>query len=113
MKTLIFSIAAAITLCFTAGCSREDSNGKLKVACGIPPVAGLAEFIGGNRIDVVSVLPQGRTPHDFTPRNDTVRHTSGSALFFTTGMPFENKIAGFLKGRTKICDVSRGIVRIA
>ncbi|MBE6389546.1 MAG: ABC transporter substrate-binding protein [Lentisphaerae bacterium] len=113
MKHLIFSVTALVMLAFAAGCSKQKSDNRLKVACGIPPVSGIVEFIGGDRVNTICVLPQGRTPHDFTPRNDTIRETSGAAIFFTTGMPFENKIAGFLKNRAAVCDVSRDINRIA
>ena len=104
--------AAAVLSAVIFGCSRAEENGRLKVAAGIPPVAGLTEAIGGDRVEVVRMLPHGRTPHDFTPRTDTIRKSSGSALFFTTGMPFENKIAGFMKEHGRVCDVTKGIRRI-
>ena len=104
---------AAVLLFTVTGCPQKTAGGKLKTAAGLPPVAGLAAAIGGDRIDVVSVLPEGKTPHDFTPRNETIRETSGAKIFFTTGMPFENKISAFMKQRAKICDVSAGIERIA
>lgn len=107
----VVSVLFAILL-FT-GCNRESNSGKLKVAAGLPPIAGLVKQIGGDRIEVITMLPAGRTPHDFTPRTDTVRKTSGAKLFFTTGMTFENKIAEVVKTKCLIKDVSRGIKRIA
>jgi len=95
------------------GCSKSPADSKLKAAAGLPPVAGLAKIIGGDRVEIISVLPPGRTPHDFTPRTETIRQTSSAKLFFTTGMPFENKIAAFMQNRSTVSDVSRGIKRIA
>jgi zinc transport system substrate-binding protein len=112
MKFVSTAVLAAAFI-FICGCSPEKDSGKIKVAAGIPPVAGLATAIGGERIEVISVLPQGRTPHDFTPRNQTVRQTAGSRIFLTTGMPFENKVADFVRKNGIVCDVSDGIERIA
>lgn len=110
--TLFCLAAFAILLGFT-GCSRQEDNGKLRVAAGLPPIAGLTAAIGGDRVDVISVLPQGKTPHDFTPGTGTIRQTSGAKVFFTTGMPFENKISDFMQNRAEVCDVTTGIERIA
>lgn len=108
----VFS-ALGILLILISGCSQENNNGKIKIAAGIPPVAGLASAIGGERIEVISILPHGRTPHDFAPNTTTVRQAANSALFLSTGMPFENKVADFLAGQKKqVSNVSRGISRI-
>ena len=84
----------------------------MKVAVGLPPAAALAELIAGKRMEIICMLPPGRTPHDFAPRTDTVRKSAGAALFLSTGMPFENKIAEFMKGKAAVCDISRRIKRI-
>ena len=85
---------------------------KLPVTTGLPPVAYLAAAVGGDRVSVESMLPEGRTPHDFTPRTQAVRQAAQAKIFFTTGQTFERKIAGFLSGGARICDVTAGIRRI-
>lgn len=110
---LFYTFLAVLLLASTVGCPQKKNVEKLKIAAGLPPVAGLASAIGGNRIEVISVLPEGKTPHDFTPRNETIRQTADAQVFLTTGMPFENKISAFMKQRAKICNVSTGIQRIA
>ena len=110
---LFYTFFAVLLLASTVGCPQKKNVEKLKIAAGLPPVAGLASAIGGNRIEVISVLPEGKTPHDFTPRNETIRQTADAQVFLTTGMPFENKISAFMKQRAKICNVSTGIQRIA
>lgn len=113
MKSFPVLCVAVFTAFCIAGCSRSGDSGKIKVAAGLPPIAGLTAIIGGDRIEVISVLPQGKTPHDFTPRTDTIRQTSGAQLFLTTGMPFENKISDFMQSKAEVCDVTTGIERIA
>ncbi|MBE6356451.1 MAG: hypothetical protein E7058_04980 [Lentisphaerae bacterium] len=112
MKSSIYLFFACLLLTAT-GCPQKNTDKKFKAAAGLPPVAGLAAAIAGDRMEIITVLPEGKTPHDFTPRNETIRKTAGAQIFFTTGMPFENKIASFMKQRAKICDVTAGIERIA
>ena len=114
MKSFFALCVVLLTVAFAlTSCSPKSDSGKIKVAAGLPPIAGLTEIIGGERVEVISVLPQGKTPHDFTPRTDTIRQTAGAGLFLTTGMPFENKISDFMRERATVCDVTEGIERIA
>lgn len=101
-----------VTLGFGASAAAVDAAGKLPVTAGLPPVAYLAAAVGGERVNVESMLPEGRTPHDFTPRTQTVRQAARTKIFFTTGQTFERKIAGFLSDGTRVCDVTAGIRRI-
>lgn len=106
-------LSASVLALFT-GCLPQKKSDKLTVAAGLPPVAGIVSAIGGDRVNVISILPQGRTPHDFAPRTATIKEVSGAAVLFSTGMPFENKVADFVKKQNrKVCDVSAGIERIA
>ncbi|MBO7328266.1 MAG: zinc ABC transporter substrate-binding protein [Lentisphaeria bacterium] len=96
------------------GCPSAENNEKTAVAAGLPPVAEIAAVIGGEKINVIQMLPQGRTPHDFAPRTSTMRDAAKAKILLTTGMPFENKIADFMRQHKRIiCDVSLGIERIA
>ena len=111
--TWLNTLAAAILFCI-AGCTPAPgkTDEKLTVSCGLPPIAYLAAAIGGDRVNVISILPVGRTPHDYTPRTATLQQTAQSALFFTARQTFEDKIAAFIKDKKRICDVTGGIKRI-
>lgn len=109
----LFSVLLISLTTLFCGCKSEADSGKLKVAAGLPPIAGLVKIIGGERVEVTSVLPEGKTPHDFAPTPKTIRQTSGTKIFFTTRMPFEDKIANTVQKSSRICDVSQGIERIA
>lgn len=96
-----------------AGCSKSAERGKLKVAAGLPPVAYLAKRVGGDAVEVRTMLLEGRSPHDYSPGVREIRDAASSRLFFTTGMYFEEKLGKPLhRGGTRIVDVSRGIERI-
>ncbi len=94
------------------GCGRGESS-RPDIVAGLPPVAFLASRVAGPDLKVVSALPQGRSPHDFSPRPGEIRDIAGAKAYFYTGMPFENAIAKALdRGRIHAVDVGKGIKRI-
>lgn len=98
---------------FAAGCGGRPASGKMKVAAGLPPVAYLAKRVGGDAVEVRTMLAEGRSPHDYSPGAREMRDAASSRLFLSTGMSFEEKLEQSLKrGGTRIVDVSRGIERI-
>ena len=114
-KSCFISAAlVAILLVLCAGCSRQsDKNdgGKLLLSCGLPPVAFLAKAVAGELADVQCLLPQGRSPHDYSPRPQEISRAGKSRIFFTTGMAFENSASAPLVNRLTVCDVTSGIRR--
>ena len=106
-------IAVVVLTMAASGCSKREESGKLKAAAGLPPVAYLAKRVGGDAAEVRSMLPEGRSPHDYSPGAREMRDAVSSRLFFTTGMNFEKKLEKPLHNSgTRIVDVSRGVVRI-
>lgn len=112
---LALPVLAALII---AGCGDNQkkkvaANGRLTVYSGIPPVAWLTAAVGGDRIDSKSVLPEGRSPHDYSPGPQEVRGVTGAGLFFTAGMPFENAVGRAIDPKqTRIVDVTADIVKI-
>ena len=97
-----------------AGCSEAPErcdNGKIRITCGLPPISYIAGIIAGAKADVVSLLPEGRSPHDYSPRPADIRNAGKSAFFFTTGMNFEKSAVRAMPDTVKIVDVSQGIKR--
>lgn len=115
-------VAFAVTLCLAllgvAGCGdSEDATdaapGRLSVYTGLPPIAFMAARIGGDAVDVRSVLPEGRSPHDYSPSPRDIRGVASAKLFLTTRMVFEKALTRpFEHGSVRIVDVSAGVPRI-
>lgn len=84
----------------------------LYVCTGLSPVAGIVKAVGGERVKVHSMLPEGRSPHDYAPGTRELRLAMGARIFFTTNMLYEQRITRALKGRVPVADVSEKIVRI-
>ncbi|MFP7492644.1 zinc ABC transporter substrate-binding protein [Terribacillus saccharophilus] len=75
MKKSLFLIGTALLLVLLAACGNDESqgnsdDGKLKVYTTIYPIQYFAERIGGDQVDVESVLPAGSDAHNFEPTSN-------------------------------------------
>ena len=104
----ILPLLMVLALC---GCGKESSSQSSPLAVsGLPPVAWIAQEIGGKYITSVSLLPEGRSPHDYAPGPSVLRRAAAAKLFFSCGMPFEKSAEKAL--RCEIVDVTKNIGRI-
>ena len=112
MKKERFFVLLGLLLLF-CGCGDPSpaEGGRPRVAAGLPPVAHVVRCIAGDRFDVISMLPDGKSPHDYAPGPREIRRAASSRLFFTTGMPFEERAVKAL-ARVRIVDVSRNTRKI-
>jgi zinc transport system substrate-binding protein len=60
-------------------------NSKLKVTTTIFPLYDIAEQIGGDKIELVTLLPKGASPHTFEPTPEIIRQISQTNLFLFAG----------------------------
>lgn len=51
----------------------------------MPPLAAMVRMVAGDRLPVVSLLPPGRSPHDFEPTPSEVDRIRRAVLFVDTG----------------------------
>ena len=104
----ILPLLMVLALC---GCGKESSFQSAPLAVsGLPPVAWIAQEIGGKYITSVSLLPEGRSPHDYAPGPSVLRRAAAAKLFFSCGMPFEKSAEKALN--CEIVDVTKNISRI-
>jgi zinc transport system substrate-binding protein len=92
----VFHSYCAATLLLLAGCgappAERPGDGRLAVFAGIPPVAYLAEQIGGTRVAVDVLVQPGQDPHTFEPAPRQVLALSRAKVFFKIGLPFEDVV---------------------
>jgi len=65
--------------------SSENNTGKLKIITTIFPLAHFAQAVGGDQVDVASVVAPGVEPHDFEPNPKDVAKILDADLFIRTG----------------------------
>ncbi|MBQ7696443.1 MAG: zinc ABC transporter substrate-binding protein [Lentisphaeria bacterium] len=106
------SFRKILTALFLAFGPLLSAGEKIPVCAGLPPVARIVEAVGGDAVTVSSMLPEGRSPHDYAPGPRELRKALRSRLFFTTNMPYEERITRALKGKVPVTDISATIHRV-
>ncbi len=91
MKSTVSILAALLLL----GCTeKHDSSGteKPSVFVSIPPQAGMAKAIAGDRVEIHVLVGEGQSPHTYEPTaRQLVRLGEANALL-TIGVPFEKHL---------------------
>ena len=62
----------------------------VRVAVSIPPQKYFVERIGGEMVEVTTMVPPGADPHTYEPRPSRMAALEGGALYFSMGMEFES-----------------------
>lgn len=84
MKKLLLIIM--LLLC-VAGCGqKKQDNGKLSVTASFYPIAEFINAVGGDNVDVYTLVPDGVEPHDWEPSPRDFTRLGRSKLFFYNGM---------------------------
>lgn len=94
-KILTSSLIAILGLVIFAACSAdsastdEEDSGKLKVVVTNSILADMTENIGQDRIDLHSIVPIGKNPHEYEPQPEDVQKTSKADVIFYNGINLE------------------------
>ncbi len=84
----------------------------VKVGTSILPYAGLAERIGGDKVEVRVLAGVGADPHTYSPAPKQVVELSESDCYFACGMPFEESLLEklrSLKNGPRVVVLSEGV----
>lgn len=100
---------------FLNGCYKEAPSGvqaPLKVAATIMPLADIARQIGGEKVQVVTLLPPGASPHTYEPTPAQVKALAGTSLILKIGAGLDDwigKVATSAAPEAKILTLSQGL----
>lgn len=89
------TVALAALFCLGAfGCGSgagggSSTGGELKVSATISVIEDLAKEVGGDRVEVSSIVPAGADVHTFQPSPSDVREISESEVVFQNGLGLE------------------------
>ncbi len=66
-----------------------DAAGKLSVATTVAPITSLAAQIGGDRVAITGIVPEGTNSHTFEPKPSVAELLSSVDLLFINGLQLE------------------------
>lgn len=89
MKKLLNAFALLLSAGFLYGCQDSESDG-IKVAVSIVPQAAFVEEIGGDLVDVTTVIPVGFSPASYQPSARQIVDINNAEIYFTIGVAAED-----------------------
>lgn len=110
---LVAALAAHLAGCGPPGGPPEGTGPELNVFVSIPPQAYLAGRVGGERVEVHTLLEPGDNPHTFDPTPRQVSMLGAADLYFTVGIGLERRLVERAShaGGPRVVDACRGIDR--
>lgn len=113
---ILLIVLLVVAQCLIA-CKGERQKGskelRLKVVTTLFPLFDFAGKVGGNKTDVILLLPPGVEPHDFEPKPRDIATIQEADVFVYTGNVMEPWAETILKGidskKLVVVDASRGI----
>lgn len=103
------TIAASFVLLCAAGCDDAPRGGaptassekKLKVAATTTMIGDLVRSIGGDRIDLVVIMPPGTDPHTYKPSTGDIGKLAAADRVFYNGLHLEGKMVEVFEEKLK------------
>lgn len=110
MNKSIFSLLIAG---FLSACSPQPASQEKTLYVSILPIRSLVKEIVGEDFRIEVLVPPGASPETFEPTPRQFIGLNETQLVFNVGLlEFETALLDKIEDRTKIVDLSRGIVRI-
>lgn len=97
---LFTGIFIAGTLIYFAASSQEEvDNGKIDVAVSIGPEVEFVKAVGGDKVNVILMVPSGSDPHTYEPLPGQLTRVSNAKMYAEVGTPveFENNYMSKIK----------------
>lgn len=114
--TLIaLAIAPVLGACQSTAAPIGDNSTQTNVTVSIVPLAYFAERIGGDWVNINTMVGPGEEPHTYEPTPDQMKAIANSAIFFSIGVEYEDVWLPRLEETNPdmaIVDTSAGIDRI-
>lgn len=118
MKKRVFILTAALAFsvfCVACGTQKQEESGnqKLKVMASFYPMYDFASKIGGDKVDVVNMVPAGTEPHDWEPAATDIKELEEADVFVYNGAGMEHWTADVLESLDnkdlKTVEASKGL----
>ncbi len=82
-------VCLAMLLALSACSSDEEGSGELKVATTVAPITSIAANVGGDRVDIEGIVPEGTNSHTFEPAPQVAELLSTADVILINGLQLE------------------------
>ncbi|MCH7997995.1 MAG: zinc ABC transporter substrate-binding protein [Chloroflexi bacterium] len=91
------ALLAALALAACGGSRASEDDGRLQVVVSLPLFADFVHQVGGDLVEVSSLLPSGADPHTYEPTPQDVRRVTEANLAFANGFDLEPGILNVIE----------------
>ncbi len=89
-NALIVCLAIILSLAMASGAQAAAAEtGKMNVTVTFNAIMEFAKAVGGDRVDITTIIPDGTEPHDFEPKAQDLAALSDSKVFVYNGLGME------------------------
>ena len=88
----VIALALAVLACAGGDGSGDDADGRVRVVVTIAPIRSIVESVGGERVRVTALVPEGTNSHTFEPPPSAVRAIAGADLIIVNGLNLEQPV---------------------
>lgn len=86
---VVGSVLIALILVFSLIVPDVEAAGKLKVVTTVAPITNIVKNIGGDRIDLHGIVPEGTDSHTFEPAPSDIKYLTQADLLIFNGLTLE------------------------
>jgi ABC-type Zn uptake system ZnuABC Zn-binding protein ZnuA len=95
----VTAVTLALASCATGGAA--ESSGGLVVATTVSPITSIVANIGGDRVDVRGIVPEGTNSHTFEPAPQVAALLSEADVVFVNGLQLEEPTKALAEANAK------------
>lgn len=105
MKKWISSVVVIVGLCLLAACGSNqvtnNENGKMVVTTTTGQVADVVKSVGGDKVDVISLMGPGIDPHLYRASQGDIKKLNDAEIIFYNGVHLEGKMEDIFEKMSK------------
>ena len=109
---LIVAALAAALMALSPAWSQQVGNGRLKVVASFSILADLVKNVGGERVDVTSLVGPNGNAHVYAPSPADAKKVADARIVFVNGLGFEGWLDRLVKASATMAPIivaSRGV----
>lgn len=109
----MFAVALSLVLGAGCGASGKEADGNVRVSATTSVIQDLIRRVGGDRVEVSSIVPVGGSPETFQPSPRDADRISGSRVVFENGLGLDAWVEDLVESAgnedQRVVDLSEGL----